>query len=221
MQNYFYIANKPRGMSSAQCVNQFKKKLNVKKIGHMGTLDPLAHGILPLAINDFTKMMPYFLLMPKTYYAIIKFGSSTTTDDSEGEILNTSDKIVSLSEVSRALKNFQGKIIQQVPIYSALKVSGQRMYKLARTNPVFEPRAREVEIYKLLFHTYSYPYLAIEITCSAGTYIRAIARDIGIYCDSNAHLYDLCRTAYGPFFLAHSNMSIFDINFINDKQNTN
>ena len=182
----------------------------------MGTLDPLASGILPLGINKFTKSMALFLNMKKTYLAVIKFGYSTTTDDSEGTPINFSATIPTSKDIEKALLRFNGLISQQAPYYSALKVKGKPMYKLARNNQPIEPKIRQVHIYAIRLHQYLYPYLEIEVTCGAGTYIRSIARDIGVICSSAAHLHSLYRTRYGPFFLAHLNKFIFDINFINE-----
>lgn len=216
MQDFIYIANKPLGITSATLVAQYKNKFNVHKIGHMGTLDPLASGILPLGINKFTKSMPLFLNMKKTYLAVIKFGYNTTTDDSEGIPIDFSSTIPTSQDIEKVLLQFNGLINQQAPYYSALKVKGKPMYKLARDNQLIK-KTRQVQIYNIKLHQYLYPYLEIEVTCGAGTYIRAIARDIGTICSSAAHLHSLFRTRYGPFFLAHLNKFIFDINFINEQ----
>ena len=138
---------KPVNISSAKTVFKIKKKFNLKKVGHAGTLDPQAKGILPIAFGSSTKMISFVMNKRKKYHFIIKWGQQTTTDDGEGEIIFSSNKIPTQSEIERSLKNFTGNIFQIPPKYSAIKYNGNRAYKLSRKNIKFNLQPREVSIF--------------------------------------------------------------------------
>ena len=145
----WFILDKPVNISSAKAVNAVKKCFNIKKAGHAGTLDPLASGVLPIAINSATKTIPYLVNTVKTYRFIIKWGEQTDTDDSEGEIIKKSDHRPIEKSIKKILKFFIGKIEQTPPRFSALKINGERAYKLARNKEEFEIKSRTVNVQDL------------------------------------------------------------------------
>ncbi len=197
--------NKPRGITSSQVVVKIKKLLGIKKAGHMGTLDPLASGVLPICVGKATRLFDYFLKKQKTYIATFKFGEETTTLDSEGEIVKTSDIIPSVEQLERTIKTFLGEINQIPPIYSSKKIDGKKAYDLARAGKKLELKPCKVCIYnyKLLkqIDNKTFEFL---ITCSAGTYIRALARDLGNGVKSCATMINLIRIKSGNFDIKDS-----------------
>lgn len=202
----FLNINKPYGITSHDVVAKLRKILGIKKIGHSGTLDPAATGILIIGINGATRLFEY-LPDDKEYIAEIAFGVRTNTDDITGEIIEKSDYIPSVDEIKENLKRFTGKILQKPPIYSSVKINGRRAYSLARKNQISQDDIKEktVEIFSIpdvLFETDKnpYPLLRVKIHCSSGTYIRSLARDLGIRLGSAATLYSLIRTRVGGSF---------------------
>ena len=170
---------KPTGMTSADVVFAVKKKLKVKKIGHLGTLDPAATGVLPIAIGKATKFFDYFLNKEKIYIARVKFGIETDTLDSFGKIIEIDNTSVSASEIQDILPKFIGKINQIPPKYSAIKIDGKRACDLARENIEFEIKSKQIEIYDLkLLRQESDNEFLFYVHCSAGTYIRTLFSDI-------------------------------------------
>ena len=176
-------------------------------MGHGGTLDPAASGVLPIAVGKATRLLQ-FLAQDKAYRATIQFGIATTTDDLEGEIIKSQPVPgLSLEQVIPVIQQFQGKIVQIPPKYSAIQVQGKRLYDLARAGEEVEVPARTVEIYKieiLAWRPGDYPQLDVEIACGAGTYIRAIARDLGAALQTGGTLAALTRTQSSGFDLAGS-----------------
>ena len=198
----WFILDKPVNISSAKAVNAVKKCFNIKKAGHAGTLDPLASGVLPIAINSATKTIPYLVNTVKTYRFIIKWGEQTDTDDSEGEIIKKSDHRPIEKSIKKILKFFIGKIEQTPPRFSALKINGERAYKLARNKEEFEIKSRSVNVQDLKLLKYINSELAeFEITCEKGFYIRSLARDISLKLDTVGHVYSLKRTKVGQFYI--------------------
>jgi len=198
----WFILDKPVNISSAKAVNAVKKCFNIKKAGHAGTLDPLASGVLPIAINSATKTIPYLVNTVKTYRFIIKWGEQTDTDDSEGEIIKKSDHRPIDKSIKKILKFFIGKIEQTPPRFSALKINGERAYKLARNKEEFEIKSRTVNVQDLKLLKYINSELAeFEITCEKGFYIRSLARDISLKLDTVGHVYSLKRTKVGQFYI--------------------
>lgn len=194
--------NKPRGVTSSQVVVKVKKILNTKKVGHMGTLDPLASGVLPICVGKATRLFDYFLKKQKTYIAHFQFGKETTTLDLEGEVVKTSNNIPNLEEVKNAIKNFIGKISQIPPNYSSKKIDGRKAYNLARKGQDVELKPCEVTIFEYqLLKQIDNATFEFLITCSAGTYIRALARDLGYALNSCATMTSLLRTKTGAFSL--------------------
>lgn len=203
----FLNLNKPTGLTSHDCVARVRRLLRLSRVGHGGTLDPAASGVLPIALGRATRLLQ-FLCQDKAYRATIQFGISTTTDDLEGEIIASQPVPgLSLEQVMPVLKQFQGKIVQVPPKYSAIQVQGRRLYDLARAGEHVEVPARTVEVFKieiLAWRPGDFPQLDVEIACGAGTYIRAIARDLGAALKTGATLAALRRTQSGGFDLADS-----------------
>ncbi|OUC15942.1 MAG: tRNA pseudouridine(55) synthase TruB [Alkalinema sp. CACIAM 70d] len=203
----FLNLNKPLGMTSHDCVSQLRRLLKTKKIGHAGTLDPAADGVLPIAVGRATRLLQ-FLPSAKTYRAIVRFGITTNTDDLEGEIL-TQQAVpeLTLETVQVALPKFVGTLEQIPPAFSAIQVQGQRLYDLARSGKVVDVPMRTVEVSAieiLEWRSGMFPEIDLTVVCGGGTYIRAIARDLGQTVGAGATLAGLTRTASGGFDLADS-----------------
>ena len=197
--NGFINLIKKRGISSNAALQEAKRKLKVKKAGHLGTLDPMAHGVLVLGINRGTKFSSYFLESEKTYKAEITLGVYTDTDDAMGKTIVESSKKVCAKEVEIALKTFIGKSMQVPPSYSALKHKGKPLYKYAREGKPISKPPREVIIYSIKNFEFKNNICICEIHCSKGTYIRSIARDLGNMLGVGGHLSDLERLGQGVF----------------------
>lgn len=191
----FLNLHKPTGMTSHDCVARVRRLLNIKRVGHGGTLDPLAGGVLPIAVGSATRLLQY-LPTDKVYQAVIRLGVTTTTDDLEGEILQTQPvPILMQSQLTEALQSFIGRIQQVPPAYSAIQVQGQRLYQLARQGKAVDVPVREVEVYSievLDWHSDA-AELSVRIACGSGTYIRAIARDLGEKLNCGGTLAQLIR----------------------------
>ena len=212
----FLIANKPAGITSFDVIKKLKPILKEKKIGHVGTLDPFAEGVLILALGRYTKLFFLFDDMPKEYIAVGVFGESRYTDDINGNILKVAGKknILSFAELENIIKkNFHGNIIQKPPIYSAKRINGQRAYNMARENIDFEIKSVNVCINNIELLEYNYPFFKIKTSVSKGTYIRAIIRDIGEITENFAYTKELIRTAIGDFSLDKAS----DLNNISSK----
>ena len=212
----FLIVNKPSGITSFDVIKKLKPILKEKKIGHAGTLDPFAEGVLILALGRYTKLFFLFDDMPKEYIAVGVFGESRDTDDINGNILKVSDKknILSFTELENIIKNnFCGNIIQKPPIYSAKRINGNRAYNMARENIDFEIKNINVCINDIELLEYDYPFFKIKTSVSRGTYIRAIIRDIGEITENLAYTKELKRTAIGDFSIDKA----CNLNEISDK----
>lgn len=205
----FINLHKPTGWTSHDCVARVRRLLKTKRVGHGGTLDPLATGVLPIAIGPATRLLQ-FLPTAKAYRATIRFGITTTTDDLEGEVLQVhSAAQVTQVQVMGALSAFQGTLQQIPPIYSAIQVDGQRLYKLARKGEVVQPEPRTVEVHKIELLDWQvqnpdHPEVTLQIACGPGTYIRSIARDLGEVLQVGGTLAQLVRTQSCGFELADS-----------------
>jgi tRNA pseudouridine55 synthase len=194
---------KPKGPSSNQYLNRIRLLLNTKKIGHAGTLDPLACGVLVIGIGrTATKQLNNLIKTDKEYLADIKFGQISTTMDEEGEKNTTYIKEpenFSIDKIKKELNNFIGEINQIPPKYSALKINGQNAYKLAREGKEFELKARTVTIYNIEILNYKWPYLKVKVHCGSGVYIRSLAHDLGTNLNIGAYLSNLERIRVGEF----------------------
>jgi len=196
--------DKPKGMSSSQAVGKVRFLLNAQKAGHGGTLDPLATGVLPIALGEATKTMSFVMDGQKAYRCWVRFGEARTTLDAEGDITETSDVRPTAAEIEAVLSEFEGDIEQVPPIYSALKIDGERAYKLARAQngdePELEMKPRAVHIDKITLVEMAETDLAvIDVECGKGTYIRSLARDLAVRLGTVGHVADLRRTQAGPF----------------------
>lgn len=196
----FLNVYKPKGKTSHDVVAILRRITKIKQIGHTGTLDPFAEGVLPICIGKATRLIEY-LNDDKAYIGTVQLGNSTTTYDIEGEIAKTSSQKVSLEEIKTELKNFRGEIEQFPPIYSAIKVNGKKLYEYARKGEEVEIKPRNVVIEKLEILNFDKEKqtLELEIKCSKGTYIRSIANDLGEALGTYGHLIKLVRIKAGDF----------------------
>src|SRR5512139_3347668 len=200
--NGVLLLNKPVGITSNAALQKAKWLLNAKKAGHTGTLDPFADGLLPLCFGEATKFSAYLLDADKRYRAVMQLGVTTSTGDPEGEVLSTCAVAASPSDVSEVLPRFMGEIEQIPPMHSALKHQGRPLYEYARAGINIERPARRVHIRGLDLLECAPPRVVLDVQCSAGTYIRTLAQDIGAALGCGAHLTHLTRTASGGFQLA-------------------
>lgn len=199
------VIHKAVGMTSHDVVARVRKLLKQKRVGHAGTLDPAASGVLPICIGQGTRVAEYLSESGKAYSASIVFGIVTDTYDAEGTVLErASIEGLDRAKIEAALAHFMGAQMQMPPRYSAIKIQGQPAYKLARAGEEIEMAARPVTIYRLEIQNWEPPVLALDIECSKGTYIRSLAHDLGQQLGCGAHLGGLVRTRSGPFGLAES-----------------
>ena len=198
--NGVIVVDKPKGITSNKILGRVKKYLNIKKAGHTGTLDPFATGVLPVCINEATKLIPYFNEDYKEYIGTIHLGIETDTLDDTGTIINnkTVGKIEE-SDILTCLYSFKGTISQIPPMYSALKINGVRLYSMARKGEIVERKPREVYIDKIELLSFNSPYIEFFVRCSKGTYIRSLASDIGNKLGTCGSLKELKRVSSGPF----------------------
>ncbi|OGP55127.1 MAG: tRNA pseudouridine(55) synthase TruB [Deltaproteobacteria bacterium RBG_13_52_11] len=202
--NGIFVVDKPTGVTSYDVVRKLKRVLFGVKIGYLGTLDPLATGVLPILLGEGTKLAPFLETGQKVYEATLHLGVITDTQDREGQILQSVDVgayDLSPHKIEEVIGRFRGRIMQLPPMYSALKQKGEPLYKLARRGEEVERARREVEIYALQVTEIAPPYLHLHIECSKGTYIRTVAHDIGGELGCGAHLAELRRMRSGPFCL--------------------
>lgn len=193
------VLDKPSGISSAHAVTKVKHLLHPKKIGHAGTLDPLASGILPLALGEATKTVSYMMEAKKAYSFTVTFGEERDTDDSQGQVTQTSGQRPIREQVLKLLPEFIGDIMQLPPDYSALKIDGKRAYDIARAGEEVELKPRKVSIYSLEMTDFTPNAASFTCFCGKGTYIRSIARDLGRKLGCFGHITVLRRLQVGPF----------------------
>jgi tRNA pseudouridine55 synthase len=196
----FLVVDKPRGWTSHDAVEAARRWLGTRRVGHLGTLDPLATGVLPLAVREATKLAPFLQGGDKRYAGTVRLGEETDTFDAEGRTLRRFDGVLpSEAEVEAALARFRGETLQLPPMFSAAKRRGVPLHRLARQGRVVERAPKRVRIDRLVLRKYAPPDLDFEIECSAGTYVRALAHDLGAALGCGAHLLGLRRTRSGPF----------------------
>jgi tRNA pseudouridine55 synthase len=194
------VLDKPAGMTSTQAVGAVRRLFAAQKAGHAGTLDPLATGILPIALGEATKTVPFAVDGEKAYRFTVRFGAETDTDDAEGQVVRTSDVIPTLADIDAVLPDFTGEISQVPPAFSAIKVDGNRAYDLARSGEAVELESRWIVIEDLrLIDMPDAATAVLEAECGKGTYVRALARDLGRTLGSAAHVIALRRTRVGSF----------------------
>ncbi|MGP0059119.1 MAG: tRNA pseudouridine(55) synthase TruB [Beijerinckiaceae bacterium] len=197
--NGWVVLDKPVGMTSTHAVSRLKRIFHAKKAGHAGTLDPLASGLLPIAFGEATKTVPFVQDGEKAYRFTIGWGAETDTDDSDGKVVRHSDARPELAQIQAALPQFIGTILQQPPAYSAIKVAGERAYDLARDGAPVDLAPRPVTIHDLWLVSAERDEATLEARCGKGTYVRALARDLGRMLGCFGHVTALRRTRVGPF----------------------
>ncbi len=199
-----FNVNKPLHATSHDVVNVMRRLTGVRRIGHTGTLDPLATGVLVLLVGPATRLARFLTGATKSYRAVIRLGGTTATYDAEGEILEHRPVRVDQAAIAAALDDFRGELAQIPPMYSAIKIKGQPLYKLARRGEEIARPARQVTIHELELLAWESPDLTVRVRCSAGTYIRSLAHDLGAALGCGGHLRSLIHTSVGQFQLADS-----------------
>lgn len=191
--------NKEKGISSARVVSLVRRALDMKKVGHTGTLDLEASGVLPIVIGKATRVSDYMMTKDKVYETELILGAKTDTLDAAGKIIDKCDKIVSKDKFLEAMDTFRGEIEQIPPMYSALKVNGKKLYDLARDGIEIERKRRKVKIYDIKLLDFAFPKATIRVTCSKGTYIRTLVDDLGEKLGTFAYVNELKRVRVGDF----------------------
>ncbi|MEK7648369.1 MAG: tRNA pseudouridine(55) synthase TruB [Patescibacteria group bacterium] len=207
-QNELLLINKPSGPTSHDIVDRVRKQTGIKRVGHAGTLDPFATGLLIILVGrEQTKRQSEFLTMDKTYEAVIKIGGTSTTDDCTGEITsNPPESPITPTLIQKTLQSFIGTFDQMPPNFSAKKIKGKKAYELAREGIQPDLKPKQITIYSIEFISYSWPLLTIRCSVSSGTYIRALARDIGKALGGGAYCEKLMRTSIGPYNLSDASL---------------
>jgi len=213
--NGFIVINKPLGVTSQWMVNRIKKLFSARRVGHVGTLDPFATGVLPIALGKANRLAEVIHSQPKSYVAELSFGFKTSTGDLEGDIIAQSDIIPSPKDIAEILPEFIGQIEQTPPKYSAIKVEGRRAYELARQGQELTLPTRKVEIYSLEALEFRACTLKLAISCSSGTYIRSLAEDIAERLGAYGYLSNLVRTSVGAFSI-ESSITIEELESVGD-----
>ncbi|HEX2051488.1 MAG TPA: tRNA pseudouridine(55) synthase TruB [Actinomycetota bacterium] len=199
------VVDKPAGMTSHDVVDALRRRLGTRKVGHAGTLDPDATGVLVLGVGRATRLLAYAQAAPKRYAAVARFGVTTTTQDASGDVVERRPARVAAADVERALPRFTGAVEQVPPMVSAVKVGGERLYRKARRGEEVERHARRVVVYELALTSFEpgdAPAATLDVACSAGTYVRTLVHDLGAALGCGAHLERLRRTEASGFTLA-------------------
>ena len=200
--NGILVINKPASWTSFDVVAKMRNNFNIKKVGHTGTLDPMARGVLVLCLGKATKLIEYMVKDEKEYFAEITLGANSNTDDAEGEIVAVKDpKKPTQEEIENTLEQFMGTIDQIPPQFSAKKIKGQKAYELARKGKTVDLKPVKITIHSIKLVEYKWPIIKVHIHCGSGTYVRAIARDIGKKLECGGHLSLITRTRVGPYAL--------------------
>lgn len=207
----FLNINKPQGMTSHDVVGWVRKRTNMKKVGHAGTLDPMATGVLVICWGKATRLSNYVMGHTKAYVAELTFGIETDTYDAEGQATRQDITSIEQASVEAALEQFHGDILQKPPMYSAIKKGGQKLYDLARRGETIELEPRPVSIYDLHLLSWDFPQCKLFVKCSPGTYIRSLAFDIGRAVNVGAHLSALQRTAVGDYFTINNAITLNEL----------
>ena len=199
MHDGILIIDKPHGLTSHDVITRIRRVTKVRQVGHAGTLDPMATGVLVVCLGQATRISEYLFGHDKAYRATIRLGIETNTYDADGEIVATHEVSIDRAAVEQALAQFIGEIQQVPPMYSAIKRDGRKLYELARHGIEIERAARSVIVHSIELRDYAAPDITLDVQCSAGTYIRSIAHDLGEALGTGGHLIELRRTASGPF----------------------
>lgn len=203
--NGVLVVDKPKGITSFDVVREVRRAVAIKKVGHTGTLDPMATGVLPICLGDGTKIAQFIIEATKAYDATLKLGATTDTLDAEGKVLETRPVPPITRELLEAtLSKFRGTLQQVPPMYSAIKIGGKRLYELARAGEEVERAPREVTVFELVLRDFSSDEVQLSVRSSKGFFVRSLAADIGEALGCGAHLSALRRTQSGPFTLAQS-----------------
>jgi tRNA pseudouridine55 synthase len=201
--NNILLIDKPSGMTSFDVIRVLRRKLGIRKMGHAGTLDPLATGLLIIGINEGTKSLNGFMNLPKEYEVLVEFGKVSNTYDADGEIsdviANEAKQSISKSAFESTLKSFIGEISQTPPAFSAKKIKGERAYVLARKGLTVELKPVKIRIYNIEILEWNWPFVRMRVKCAKGTYIRSLAHDIGQKLGCGGYVKELRRTAIGEF----------------------
>lgn len=199
------LIDKPKMLTSHDVVEVVRRRFDITKVGHSGTLDPLATGLLIILVNQATKKFNYFMNFDKEYKACLRLGIATDSGDSQGQVVKESpcDEVTE-SQTQEVLRGFIGEIENIPPMVSALKHRGKRLYKLAKKGITIERKGRLVNIYKLKLLRFSLPEIELEIRCSKGTYIRSLGEEIARRLNSVGHISSICRTAIGPYSISEA-----------------
>lgn len=195
------LVNKPKGITSHDVVDIVRRRLKIKRVGHAGTLDPLAEGLLIILVGRYTKFFSKFVSLDKEYTGTLKLGEVTVSGDSEGAVIKKYDCKVDEKKIKEVFSSFKGEIEQIPPMVSALRIGGRRLYNLARRGIVVKRNPRRVIIHSLEILNIDFPYVEFCIRCSKGTYIRKLAEDIGERLSCGAHMVKIVRLSIGPFRL--------------------
>jgi tRNA pseudouridine55 synthase len=202
--NGVLVVDKPGGITSFDVVARVRRALGERRVGHTGTLDPMATGVLPVCVGEATKLVPFLMGGDKEYEAEVRLGITTDTLDATGTVTaETNADHVSLGDVEHALEGFRGTILQRPPMHSALRVNGRRLYELARQGVEVDREARPVVVHAIEILHFEAPRLGLRVRCGKGTYIRSLAADLGAVLGVGAHLTALRRTRVGPFTVGH------------------
>lgn len=214
------LVAKPGNMTSHDVVDCVRRKLGTRRVGHAGTLDPLAEGLLIILVGKYTKLFPRFASFDKEYLGVLKLGEITTTGDCGGEVIKKQDySSITEEKIRKAFSLFEGETEQVPPMVSAIRVGGKRLYALARKGITIERKARKINIYSLNILNISLPLVEFCVRCSKGTYIRKLAEDIGEALFCGAHVIKIKRLAIGPFKLEEA-VGLDDINESHLQKNT-
>lgn len=193
------LVDKPRGMTSHDVVDAVRRALGTRKVGHAGTLDPMATGLLLVGVGRATRLLRFFADLPKTYEGVARLGEETDTLDAEGAIVRTSPLTASREDVERAVASLVGDSMQTPPAFSAVKVGGRRLYEAARRGEHLEAPPRPIRVDAFEVRSFEPPDVGFHVMCSGGTYVRVLLSDVGTVLGCGAHLMALRRTAIGPF----------------------
>lgn len=196
----FLLIDKPFGATSHDVVNQVRRRLGVRRVGHAGTLDPVCTGLLVVAVGPATRLLRFLSLEPKEYEGVMKLGEATATQDAEGEVVSSADPSgITLDALGDAAQSLVGELQQLPPMYSAVKVGGKKLYEYARAGKEVEREPRTVTVHRFEVHSLEMPLARFRVRCSGGTYVRTLVHDLGESVGVGAHVVELRRTAAGVF----------------------
>lgn len=199
------VLDKPNGMTSHQVVQKVRRKFNIKRVGHAGTLDPMATGVLIMLLGKSTKLFDQFMQFDKAYHATLLLGTKTDTADTEGKTIEERDyRFVTVEDLENAFSQFRGTIEQLPPMYSAVRVNGKKLYEYARAGQTVKRTPRTVTVHRLTITEFKPPYVSFYMECSKGTYVRQIAEDVGEVLGCGACISQLQRTKIGDYSIEHA-----------------